>query len=88
MATNCDSCGHRTNEVSWKEGVLCCVFVPELPVQLLGGKLDLGGIVRRCFMLGGEATVPGLEWPLGWALLKHGGVTECELWSSLPAVPR
>lgn len=20
MATNCDSCGHRTNEVSWKEG--------------------------------------------------------------------
>lgn len=20
MATNCDSCGHRTNEVSWAEG--------------------------------------------------------------------
>lgn len=41
MATNCDSCGHRTNEVSWKEAVLFCAFIPELPVQLLGGKLDL-----------------------------------------------
>lgn len=49
------------------KGVVFCAFAPELrfPVGLFGRETGFGGTVRRCFMLGGEATVPGLEWPLG-----------------------
>lgn len=71
MATNCDSCGHRTNEVSWKEGsgegsgVPCLCPCAPLPSGAVWEGNWIWGTVRRCFMLGGEATVPGLEWPLG-----------------------
>lgn len=64
MATNCDSCGHRTNEVSWKEA--CCSVPLSLSSQCSCWEGNwIWGIVRRCFMLSGEAAVPGLEWPLG-----------------------